>query len=83
MIHNGQLKDNFFAQCAKKMKINLSPISDCASGDLGNGLLHQMALRTAALDPPHTYVPWITINDVSIGSYRIGTLHLHVVCFNI
>lgn len=28
-------------QCAKKMKINLSPISDCASGDLGNGLLHQ------------------------------------------
>lgn len=53
-------------QCAKQLGIDMSPINDCVNGDLGNGLLHQMAMTTAALNPPHTYVPWITFNSVSI-----------------
>ena len=31
-------------------------------GPLGKKLMHKLAVKTASLNPPHTYVPWLTIN---------------------
>ena len=50
--------------CAQKYGLDYSKIQSCASGDLGNSLEHEMALKTQALDPPHTYVPWVTLEGV-------------------
>ena len=30
-------------------------------GPEGNAMMHEVANRTASLSPPHTYVPWITV----------------------
>ena len=52
-------------QCAQKHKIDYGPIHKCAGGLEGNGLEHEMAVRTAQLSPAHNYVPWVTVNGVS------------------
>jgi interferon gamma-inducible protein 30 len=47
--------------CAQEYNLDYSKIQSCASGDLGNSLEHEMALKTQALNPPHSYVPWVTL----------------------
>lgn len=37
-------------------------VMSCVDGDLGNQIMHQNAVKTQALKPSHTYVPWITVN---------------------
>ncbi|GFN89450.1 gamma-interferon-inducible lysosomal thiol reductase [Plakobranchus ocellatus] len=52
------------AHCASKFPVPLESIMNCSKSDYGNELEHKMALKTNALQPPHGYVPWITINGV-------------------
>ncbi|RVE60975.1 hypothetical protein OJAV_G00165970 [Oryzias javanicus] len=43
-------------------QLSMDKLNSCSKGDLGNQLMHQNALQTASLKPPHQYVPWVTIN---------------------
>ncbi|KAM9718790.1 gamma-interferon-inducible lysosomal thiol reductase isoform 2-T2 [Menidia menidia] len=43
-------------------ELSMDKLKSCVDGDLGNKLMHQNALQTRALNPPHQYVPWVTIN---------------------
>ncbi|XP_077863240.1 gamma-interferon-inducible lysosomal thiol reductase-like [Saccoglossus kowalevskii] len=51
-------------QCASQYSVDYSTILKCSNSTLGNKLEHQMALKTDALNPPHTYTPWVTLNGV-------------------
>lgn len=49
-------------KCASQQGIDFTAIDKCQSGPQGNALEHKMALKTNALNPPHYYVPWVTLN---------------------
>uniref|UniRef100_A0A672RDP5 Gamma-interferon-inducible lysosomal thiol reductase n=1 Tax=Sinocyclocheilus grahami TaxID=75366 RepID=A0A672RDP5_SINGR len=40
----------------------LTTIESCTRGELGHRLMRQNAVKTHALKPAHTHVPWITFN---------------------
>ncbi|XP_033727013.1 gamma-interferon-inducible lysosomal thiol reductase-like [Pecten maximus] len=52
-------------KCAKQFSLKeIDGILACSRSDTGIMLEHQMALKTDALQPPHTYVPWVELNGV-------------------
>lgn len=38
-------------------------INTCATGKEGNDIMYEMSQLTDKLNPSHTYVPWIVVND--------------------
>ena len=49
-------------QCAQKSTIDFDQVNACARSRLGNQIQHTYAAMTESLQPPHQYVPWITLN---------------------
>jgi len=51
-------------KCSKKVGLDWQKLSSCYNSTEGDNYLHGMGVKTKALNPPHTYVPWITVNGV-------------------
>ena len=54
--------------CAGKAGLEGQAVLECASGSQGDQLEAAVAAATAALHPAHTYVPWVVLNWLPLGS---------------
>lgn len=45
-------------------------VTTCVKGELGFKLMHENALKTNALSPAKTHVPWVTINREYTGDFQ-------------
>lgn len=50
------------SKCGLKYNVSIDEMEKCMYSRLGNGLQHEMAAKTDSLNPPHKYVPWVTLN---------------------
>ncbi|CAG7786676.1 unnamed protein product, partial [Allacma fusca] len=68
--------------CSKQLNISYTPIQNCAQSNVGLRLHDANGNRTAALVPPHEWVPWVTFNNVwnRKEADEIETDLLSVVC---
>ena len=50
-------------KCGPQYNVSIDAIeSKCMYTKVGNYQEHDMAVKTNALNPPHKYVPWVTLN---------------------
>ena len=45
--------------------VSYADISSCHDSTEGEDLLHENGVKTEGLNPPETWIPWVTINGVS------------------
>ncbi|KAK2982729.1 hypothetical protein RJ640_025145, partial [Escallonia rubra] len=48
--------------CFEKLNLDPTPVTECYSSGYGNELELKYAAETNALQPRHTYVPWVVVN---------------------
>lgn len=51
-------------KCGQQFNITMDQLNKCMTSRLGNNLQHSNAVLTDILNPPHKYVPWVTLNGV-------------------
>lgn len=57
-----------------------SSIMTCVKGPEGNALMHQIALATKNLEPPHQWTPWVVVNGKPLTQGQLQQSLIHVVC---
>ncbi|XP_071953270.1 gamma-interferon-inducible lysosomal thiol reductase-like [Antedon mediterranea] len=57
-------------RCLQQEGVDVNPVLQCANSTMGNTLEHKMAVLTDALNPPHQYTPWITLNGMHTSSIQ-------------
>ncbi|GAA0166133.1 reductase [Lithospermum erythrorhizon] len=58
--------------CFKTLGLDDKPITDCVESEKGLQLDLKYAAETTALQPPHTYVPWVVVDGQPL--YEVETL---------
>lgn len=51
-------------QCSSELSLNANQLITCANGAEGLDIFKQNEAKTLALDPRHSWIPWIVINGV-------------------
>ncbi|XP_072457773.1 gamma-interferon-inducible lysosomal thiol reductase [Notamacropus eugenii] len=46
--------------------ISMEDVTQCATGPQGKKMMHQNAMMTNHLSPPHTYTPWIVVEETHL-----------------
>lgn len=73
-------------KCAQVGGLNYTAIEACAGkipskgSEAGNALMHQMALITGGLNPPHQFTPWVTINGKPLTGDQTSESLITLVC---
>ncbi|KAG8078358.1 hypothetical protein GUJ93_ZPchr0007g6067 [Zizania palustris] len=60
-------KWNAWQSCFQETGLPPQPVVDCYNSGYGRQLQLQYAAETNALQPPHQFVPWVTVNGRPIG----------------
>jgi len=73
--------------CANNNGLDWSVISTCAGSDPtvgsstdGNPLMHNIALWTNALNPPHQWTPWVILDGTPLTQAQLDLPLLNLVC---
>jgi interferon gamma-inducible protein 30 len=59
-------------KCATKAGLDWNTLNACATGSQGAALIAANANRTNHLNPPHQYVPWLTVNGTLVADPPTG-----------
>ena len=72
---HGEKQDPVVAQkCAGLASMDWDKIDSCYKGSQGHNLELMYSKETDSLDPPHTYVPWVTLNGEVCLTPRLSTV---------
>lgn len=55
-------------------------INACTTSSLGNNLMHNIAMATQNLKPPHQFTPWVVLNGTPLTSSQLDAQLYKLVC---